>query len=362
VKRLRRSWRWFAVLAGVVCLGALPAVVGALPARARQVPPADLAAAVLASARPFSGYVETSGRLGLPELGDIDAAASLLSTQSKMRVWWRDPAAWRVDLLTNTGESDVYGDATGTWTWDSEARRVRRLDGEAAVRLPRATDALPPPLAQRLLAAAEPGELQPLGAARIAGRSVPGVRIVPASPATTIGHIDIWADPDTGVALRVSVVGRGTDVAGFESQFLDLSMSTPSDDRVTFVRPDNTRNGRPQTDIVRQVAAQSPVPLPDEIGGLVRGTGQTGAVATYGSGFGVVGVVGVPGFALSGVIPATIPLVDRPWGGQARIVSTSLVNAMAFDVGGIAYVMAGPVTVNELDRLAGVINAQGGAA
>jgi hypothetical protein len=356
VQRLRRSWRWFAVLAAVVCVVAIPAVIGALPARARDVPPAALAAAVLEATHPYSGYAEASGRLGLPELGDLDAPAGLLSNQTKIRVWWLEPTAWRVDQLSDTGETDVYADATGTWTWDSEARRVRRIDGAAPIRLPTAADVLPPALAQRLLGAAEPAELQPLGAARVAGRSVPGVRIVPTSPASTIGRADIWADPDTGVALRVSVFPRSSGTAGFETQFLDVSMASPSRDRVSFHRPPNVRTGRPPTDSVRQVASASPLTLPDEIAGLTRGPGQTGAVGTYGSGFDVVGVLTVPGFALSQAIPSTIPLVDRPWGGQARIVSTSLVNAMAFDTGGVAYVLAGPVTLDELDRVAATLN------
>jgi hypothetical protein len=355
LQRVRRSWRWFAVLAGVVALGAVPAVVGARPARARDVAPADLAAAVLHSTHPYSGYAEASGRLGLPELGDLDGPAALLSSQSKVRVWWLQHTAWRVDLLTNTGETDVYGDAGGTWTWDSEARRVRRLDGAAPVRLPTAADVLPPALAQRLLGAADPSELQAIGAARVAGRSVPGVRIAPASPASTIGHVDIWADPDTGVALRVSVVARTTSTSGFETQFLDVSLSSPSRDRVTFHRPNGVRAGRPQTDIVRQVASASPIGLPAELAGLQRGAGQSGAVGTYGSGFDVVGVVAVPGFAISQAIPSTIPLVDRPWGGKARVVSTSLVNAMAFETGGTAYVVAGAVTLEELDRVAAVL-------
>ena len=127
MRRVRRSWRWFVVLAGVACVAALPAVVGAFPARAREVPPAELATTILASTHPYSGYLESSGHLGLPDVG---APAALLSAQSKIRVWWLEPSAWRVDLLTNTGETDTYGDGTGTWTWDSESRRVRRVDGE----------------------------------------------------------------------------------------------------------------------------------------------------------------------------------------------------------------------------------------
>ena len=224
------------------------------------------------------------------------------------------------------------------------------------MRLLRSSDVLPPELARRFLTAAEPGELQTLAPARVAGRSVPGVRVVPASPATAIGHIDIWADADTGVALRVSVVARTSDVAGFESQFLDVSLSPPDRGLVTFTRPDNTRTGRPQADPVQQVASSSPVKLPDELAGLTRGAGQTGAVGTYGSGFDTVGVAAVPRFAIQQAFPDTIALVDRPWGGQARVLSTALVNAMALDVDGISYVVAGAVTVDELDRIAAVIN------
>ena len=344
------------MLVGLAGLVALPGVLGALPARAREVPPDELAAAVVASTQPYSGYVETLGRLGLPDLGQVDVATTLLSGASKLRVWWLEPAAWRVDLLSYTGESDMYGDATGTWTWDSEARRVRRVDGEAAVRLPRPADVVPPELARRFLAAASPSELQPVAGARVAGRSVPGVRVVPASTASAIDHVDIWADPDTGVALRVAVVARGGNGTSFESQFLDVSLSAPGRELVTFTRPDDVRTGRPQTDLVREIASGSPISLPDQLAGLARGPNQTGAVATYGDGFGVVGVVGVPAFAVEQAIPDTIPLVDRPWGGQARVVATPLLNAMAFDVDGIGYVLAGPVTIEELDRIAAEIN------
>ncbi len=66
--------------------------------------------------------------------------------------------------------------------------------------------------------------------------------------------------------------------------------------------------------------------------------------------------MGVPAFAIQQAFPNTIPLVDRPWGGQARVVSTALVNAMAINVDGIGYVVAGAVTVDELDRLAAILN------
>jgi hypothetical protein len=214
---------------------------------------------------------------------------------------------------------------------------------------------VPPELAQRLLSAAAPGDLRPVGAARVAGRSVPGVRIVPAAPATTIDHIDIWADADTGVALRVAVVPKGGGPPAFESQFSDVSLAAPSRPLVTFTAPVGVRQGRPAADLVRQIASSSPVKLPDELAGLQRSADQTGAVGTYGAGFDVVTVLGLPAFAVDQAIPDTIPLVDRPWGGQARVVPTSLVNTMALTVDGIGYVLSGPVTLDELDRIAQII-------
>jgi hypothetical protein len=343
------------VLAGVAILVSLPAVIGAFPARARAVAPAELAAAITTSTHPYSGYVQTSGTLALPDLSSVDTASALLSGSAQLRVWWLDPTAWRVDLLSPTGESDTYADRTGTWTWDSEARRIRRVDGSPTVRLPRPEDVTPPVLAARLLAAARPDELRPAPASRVAGRAVPGVRIVPATPTTTIDHIDIWADTATGVALRVAVVAKGESSPAFETQFGDLSLKTPSRELVTFTRPAGVRQGRAAPDLVRQVASSSPVKLPPELAGLTRGLDQSGAVATYGDGFAVVTVLGLPAFAVDEAVPDTIPLVDRPWGGQARVMSTSLLNTMAVSVNGTAYVLSGAVTLDELDRIAAVL-------
>ena len=341
-------------------LAAVPAVVGALPVRATAVEPDQLAAAIVGSTNaPYQGYVETRGQLAIPDLPDVDTATALLGGPAKIRVWRASPVAWRADLLNPTGESDTYGDATGTWTWDSTDRRVSRIEqAPGDVRLPRPADVVPPELGRRLVDGAAPGELQPLAPARVAGRSVPGLRIVPADPVSTVDHVDVWADAVTGVVLRVAVVSRGADRPVFESQFLDVSLSRPADNLVTFVRPTGVRNRRNQsTDLLQQLRSiTSSVQLPASLAGLARAPGQTGGIATYGDGFGVVTVIAVPSFLISDAIPSTFPLTDRPWGGQARVVETQLVNAMAMSSGSLGYVLTGAVTVAELDRVAAVIN------
>src|SRR5262249_4878915 len=88
MNRVVRRWRWAVVVALVALLAAIPAVVGALPVRATSVAPAQLAAAIVASAsKPYQGYIETRGQLGLPDLPDVDTATSLLGGPAKIRAW-----------------------------------------------------------------------------------------------------------------------------------------------------------------------------------------------------------------------------------------------------------------------------------
>src|SRR5262249_61322802 len=149
--------------------------------------------------------------------------------------------------------------------------------GPGDVRLPRPADVVPPELGRRLVDGAAPGEVTPGARARVAGRSVPGLRIVPADPVSTVDHVDVWADADSGVVLRVAIVSRGADRPVFESQFLDVALSRPADHLVTFVRPAGVRNRRnANTDLLLQLRSiTSSVLLPAALAGPRRAPGQT---------------------------------------------------------------------------------------
>ncbi len=82
------------------------------------------------------------------------------------------------------------------------ARHRRR----PAARAP--SDLLPPDLARRLLALAGTDPVTALPSRRIAGRDAAGLRVTPTDPQTTVGSVDIWADPTTALPLRVEVAGR----------------------------------------------------------------------------------------------------------------------------------------------------------
>ena len=167
--------RWALVATIVAILAALPALVAAWPAADDDRSTTDLRAAALASVtQQFSGFAESSGGLALPAADQLSSLADLFSDRTEMRVWWRDAADNRVDVVTTGGETGYYRDATGTWTWEYEANRATRTD-DAPLALPTPPDLLPNTLAIRLLSEAEPGELSRISADRIAGRNALGL-------------------------------------------------------------------------------------------------------------------------------------------------------------------------------------------
>ncbi len=269
------------------------------------------------------------------------------------RVWEASPDAWRVDVLRATGELDTYGDATGIWTWDSDRRLAQRSEGLDELRLPRPSDFVPPELGRRFVTSAAPAQLHEIGRVRVAGRSVPGLRIVVTDPVTTIDHIDVWADARSGLPVRVDVSVRGSSRPAFRSEFLDLSLAAPSATDVAFRIPRTARVDRDDDglDLVQAVERFSPVSLPARLAGLARTSQRSTGVATYGAPWSLVTVLAVPGRNLARLLPDTVAPTKRPWGATATVIESSLVNAMAMQIGPVGYVLAGTVPLDQLDRV-----------
>jgi hypothetical protein len=222
--------RWLVVAAALAITCSLPVVVSALPvATGPAVDAARLRLRILASANvPYQGYVESDGALGVPDLNELSDVAAMLDGTTDMRVWQSSPRRWRVDVLSDVGERDTYQLPGKTYTWYSGSELLTEVTGDQPVRLPRAADFIPPALALRLLRDAGTADrITSLPAERIAGRDAAGLRLVPTDPATTIGHIDIWADIRSGLPLRVEVTGRGSSQVLLASRFLELSYHRP---------------------------------------------------------------------------------------------------------------------------------------
>lgn len=358
-----RHWRWAVVTGAVALLCSVPVIQATWPVDDPGRTVGELRTAALASAdQPFEGLFTSRGGLRLPDLGRLDDEVNPFRTTSRVRVWYAAPDLWRADELLVGAERSVRREPDGVWTWDSGTRRVVHVTrtGDEPLRIPRLMDLSPAELGRRLLHDAGDAAVTSIDARRIAGHVGAGLRITPDEPSGTIRHVDLWVEPATGLVLGVEIDTGGTAPV-LETSFSDLSLTTPADDVIPF---DAEASGQPvrEADSLDPVEAAGqfgvPLPFPDEIGGLPMRGEPVGSLASYGSGLAVVDVLVVTAGGLGRRINA-LPRDQRSWGGRAAVVETSLVNALITNVDGFDVVVAGTVTVAELDRIAEAVAATG---
>jgi hypothetical protein len=334
---MRTYHRWGVVALTVAVLAALPWAVGHRPVSSAATPAATVLQLINHSgAQPYSGYAEADGGLGLPVTGQFDSVTDLLGGHTQLRVWFRGAADSRVDTITAFGESDVHTDAEGSWTWNYERSRATRVQADnPEVRLPDTADVLPPELGRRLLSQARASEVQRLPVARIAGINAVGLRLHPAQTETSVDHVDVWADPVSGLPLRVEVFGRGATTPAMSTSFLDFSRSRPSTQVVAFVAPDRSRSGQSRGfDIASATNEFSQVHVPTTLAGLSRVRHDIGSIGVYGRG--------------------VTQLVAAPlWDGLANQLSDQLRTAGATEKGNDQSFTVGPVSALLLNSSTG---------
>jgi hypothetical protein len=264
------------------------------------VDPAVLRQRVLGSVnRPYQGYAEVNGRLQLPELPNLRDLTTLLTSTTRVRTWYASPSQWRFAVVSAAGERDVYGALEGEYTWDYGANQLTWLIGEVPVRVPRAGDFTPPELARRVLSAAEGDPVTALPARRVAGHDAAGLRLTPRDPDTTIGHVDVWAAPDTGLPLAVEVTARGASVPVLASQFIEFEATAPPADVITPRRPAGSGYSIvPAPGIADALNALGQARTPTSLAGRARRETNVGGVrgiGVYGTGLSAFVAIPVPG-------------------------------------------------------------------
>jgi hypothetical protein len=259
VVRAEARRRWGIVLGVVLLLCGIPVGINLWPVRAAEVDAAVLRQRILDSAdRPYQGFAQSNGLLPLPSLPNLEQVTALASGTTQMRSWYAARDRWRVDVVGGGTERDLYRTPDAEYIWDFDDDLLSQVVGEQPVRLPRAADLTPPDLARRLLGLAAGEAVEPLAAKRVAGISAAGLRIVPTAGDTTVDHVDIWADPRSGLPLQAEVTARGGERPVFVSRFLEVHLSVPDADvlRPPARRPD---------------AGFAHVEAPDVLGALNRG-------------------------------------------------------------------------------------------
>jgi hypothetical protein len=356
------SWRWLCVGAATLALCLLPSLVGAVQTGGATAHPHDLLRAIQTSAdRPYQGYAESRSTLGVPDLPALDQVAALASGTTRIRAWYASPDAWRAAVVDPTGEVDVYGTPQGTYTWDFARNLLTETVGQLPARLPRAADLLPPELARRLLADTAGATVTTLPGRRVAGISAAGLRVSPADPDTTVGRIDVWADPVSGLPLQVDVRARAGGAPLVSTRFLQVRQTRPADGVLTPARPASagftTTNGSDLLSALPQVRYR---PLPDSLAGRLRapaGPDTPPIAAAYGSGLATFAVVTLPGryaartlnaVRANGGIPISLPAGE---GYQASSPLLSLV-VVARPGGRRTFLLAGLVAPAVLQQAA----------
>jgi hypothetical protein len=293
------GWRWLVVAAGVVLLCALPALASALPVSVPSLTAEQLRARILGSqSMSFVGYAESDATFGLPPLGAFSSVADLLDGVTKMEVWQASPSHWRVDTLSDASERDEYQEGPSLeYTWDSQQLLLTEITGKPAIRLPVAADLVPSALGIRLVTeAGSDATLSLLPPRRVAGQSAAGLRIVPSDPASTIGHVDIWANPYTGLPLLVDIAARGAAGAALETQFFQVSAWHPDASVLTPVRTATTGfTVTSASNLSSELNNLFARPLPAQLDGRALTSVPVAGSGVYGTGLAAFAVLGIRG-------------------------------------------------------------------
>jgi hypothetical protein len=359
--------RWAVVAVGLAVLCGLPVIASALPVSVPALTASQLRGRILASAdESFAGYAESNATFGLPPLSGLTGLTSLFDGVTKMRVWQATPTRWRVDVLSDAGERDTYElGACRTYIWDSGDQLLTEVRGRQTFRLPRPADLVPPALAVRLLSeAGRQAGFSVIAPVRVAGQSAAGLRMTPApSLAATVGHVDIWADPSSGLPLMVEIFTRGSARPALESQFFQVSRWQPDPRVLTPVRAPGT--GLTVTRAGSLAGALSDLgiaALPAELAGRIRQPVLPGyeEIGVYGGGLATFVVLGVRGTAGQNLVRDAVSAGGTPLvvaGGTGAVIGAPLINAVIVRPPGffVTFLLAGTVSAPLLEQAAAML-------
>jgi hypothetical protein len=350
------SARWLVVLAAAVAFIPTPLLITARPASPSDISATELSSRIQQSGTVgWSGYVETAGTLQVPDTDSFATLAQLLGEDTRLRVWWRSADDWRVDRIRSTGETNIYRQGGGTvrWVFESETATYSPV---SKIRLPDTSDLLPPTFARSMLQGVRTSELGRLRQRKVAGIDAAGLRLTPDDKATTIGHVDMWADPVSGLPLEVELYGLGDQRPVLTSTVRDVRVGAPPAANTKFALSEGVRVVYEQSvDVAAAANAFAPYDLPASLAGLTSRDGSDpGAVGIYGRG--PTTLIAVP---LRGQVagPLRRQLQDR---GSATITDVGTAAPLGpvellitpYRGRGGAFLLAGTVTSQTLRRAA----------
>lgn len=373
----RSILRWVpaAAVPAVIAAGVL---VGSIPARAGDPLPEKTPAEVIAllashTAHTFSGTVEQSSDLGLPELpatgpasaGGAASAIGFLTGSHTARIFVDGKDKARVQVMDRLAERDIIRRGGDVWFYSSRDNTAAHLALPAhASDLPltdpghqlpgtsptdNVPDGMPVPrtpqeLAGKFLAAADSSTAVTIGPGlNVAGRPAYNLVLEPRTEGTLVGKVAIAVDGENGMPLSVKVTARGAEAPAFSAGFTSLSLEAPDDALFNFAPPPGStvKELQPPHSTRRPLGSGLPGNpgthiTPDQLAADVQGKTRP-----YPAGKGWETVVELPAGTEAGTALGQV-LVQNPVLAQAaavvpggRLLSTALFTVLLTDDGRI---------------------------
>jgi outer membrane lipoprotein-sorting protein len=367
-----RSTRYFLPVgvAGLIAIGtAIPTLASAsaaTPALSALSAQQLIVKAEQAKVAGLSGTVKWSPNLGLPDLSSLTSGdgqsvssggfdpTSLLTTGYRFKVWAAGPTKQRIALAPSSlTEVDVVRNGNQLWTSNSSTQKVTHYvaashtgsHDPAAPAEPAGTPPTPQQAADRLLAAiTRTTKVSVVRPVFVAGRPTYELRLVPRVKDSTVGSATIAIDSATGLPLRVEITPKGSKAPALSLGYTSISFSVPS-----------------ASNFAPLVGTSSVTKTVGGHGGAHHGAAHPGAPAVdqpshghapaIGAGWGTIATFHTHSLAGPSAkeLDAASSAVTLPGGSTARLVTTTLLNALVLPDG---TVLAGFVTPSALEAAA----------
>ncbi|WP_337588006.1 LolA family protein [Paenarthrobacter nicotinovorans] len=265
----RSKQRWLpavvvsVVAAMTVAFGSIQA--GAAASLPDKTPEEILAMVARSEVRDFSGTLEQSAALGLPEMpaagpgttpGAVPAMELLTGTHTA-RVYVDGPSKARFQVMDRMAERDVVVNGRGVWFYNSADNSAVHFTAPMPTgAVDMAPRDLPTPgsMANRLLAGIEAStEVSVDESSTVAGRSAYRLSLRPRDASTLVDSVAIDVDAETGLALGVEVRAKGQEDPAYSLAFTELSLTVPEAALFEFTPP-------PGSTVTEKVLPARPAP------------------------------------------------------------------------------------------------------
>jgi outer membrane lipoprotein-sorting protein len=338
VKKNLQRWIPAAVVPVVIAAAAVavPAVANAAPNLPERSPQQLLELVADSAGTPFSGTIEQTSALGLPDVsslapgGDGDSVSSaleLITGSHTANVFVGGPTTQRIQLLDGFTERDLIRNGDSVWLYDSDAKEATHLTGSTG--LPASPSITPAEAAEKLLAAIDPStEVEVVDTARVAGRAAYELRLTPDDADTLVGSAVLSVDAETGLPLAATITAKGESEPAFSVRFSEIDFDAPDASLFEFTPASDVTVEEETLEGHAPDAAATATPEP----------------AVVGDGWDAVLVIPAG-------TPLSDPLIDQLTtkvdGG--RVLGTALVSVLLADDG---RVLVGAVTPQHLEAVA----------